>query len=521
MKMREILSKISAKILWFCFLVNLWTFGLTFDAKAFDDTVLFKLNWPGKDSFDALASEQIDIYDGPTALDLLTPLFTQSSCSYRLESYWTYELCHGRYIRQYHEEREGKKHKLQEYFLGKWDKKQLAEMKEKLDQQGKSNPATLPVKKIDGLSLPYLQINMSDGTMCDLNGKPRMTRVQYVCYIHGKHEVYSLKEASTCEYEAVVLSPFLCQHPDYRPQETGEHPISCLPVDNAPKKPKELLSMEAESLKLRHQRQSDEEVNAEYFWQDDKLQKMYAVFSIDRDGDNQDGEARVRVEIRPMEMLADTDALTEGGNVATNPTGPPVPAPPPLEKEGPTVNFMSGKDCITGGTGWWRYELCYGRSVSQYHDEKDGTRTRIELGRFNIEKHREWLEQNPHKKPRPLAQRKQLSHFYSEGSFCEKTGKPRQVEVKLKCLEDASPNQVGLYLLEPKVCEYLLGVESPAVCDLLPLADDDGLVQEMLVEVPTETETPEEEVEEEVAAEVQSSTEKVEEVQNEHVHQEL
>ena len=26
----------------------------------------------------------------------------------RLEHYWTYELCHGRYIRQYHEERDGK-----------------------------------------------------------------------------------------------------------------------------------------------------------------------------------------------------------------------------------------------------------------------------------------------------------------------------------------------------------------------------------------------------------------------------
>lgn len=46
----------------------------------------------------------------------------------QLESYWTYELCHGRYIRQYHEERDGKKHKLQEYYLGKWDKKQLAEL---------------------------------------------------------------------------------------------------------------------------------------------------------------------------------------------------------------------------------------------------------------------------------------------------------------------------------------------------------------------------------------------------------
>jgi hypothetical protein len=47
---------------------------------------------------------------------------------YQLESYWTYELCHGRYIRQYHEEREGKKVKLQEYYLGKWNKTQFAKL---------------------------------------------------------------------------------------------------------------------------------------------------------------------------------------------------------------------------------------------------------------------------------------------------------------------------------------------------------------------------------------------------------
>jgi len=79
-----------------------------------------------------------------------------------------------------------------------------------------SQKAYIQVKKIDGLSLPYLQINMTDGTLCDLSGKPRSTRVQYVCYQHGKHEIYSLKETSTCEYEAVILSPLLCQHPNYR-----------------------------------------------------------------------------------------------------------------------------------------------------------------------------------------------------------------------------------------------------------------------------------------------------------------
>jgi endoplasmic reticulum lectin 1 len=74
----------------------------------------------------------------------------------------------------------------------------------------------VPVKKIDGLNMPYLQVNMSDGTLCDLNGKPRLTKVLYVCYSHGKHDIFSLKETSICEYEVVILSPLLCQHPKYK-----------------------------------------------------------------------------------------------------------------------------------------------------------------------------------------------------------------------------------------------------------------------------------------------------------------
>jgi hypothetical protein len=39
-----------------------------------------------------------------SAYQLLKPLFAREVCSYRLEQYWTYEICHGRYIRQFHED---------------------------------------------------------------------------------------------------------------------------------------------------------------------------------------------------------------------------------------------------------------------------------------------------------------------------------------------------------------------------------------------------------------------------------
>ena len=77
----------------------------------------------------------------------------------------------------------------------------------------------------------------------------------------------------------------------------------------------------------------------------------------------------------------------------------------------------------------------------------------------------------------------QVSIFYSGGEICDVTGKPRKIEVKMKCKQADSPSTVSLYLLEPKICEYVLGVESPLVCDILPHVDPNtGLFPAALVD---------------------------------------
>ena len=129
-------------------------------------------------------------YTGPMALEILEQLFTTQACAYRLEHYWTYELCHGRYIRQFHEEREGKNVKLTEYTLGKYDSETLAKDIEHARSHMESSGRRKPLKKkVDTLTLPYYELTMTDGTLCDLNGQPRITHVNYVCYPAGKHEV--------------------------------------------------------------------------------------------------------------------------------------------------------------------------------------------------------------------------------------------------------------------------------------------------------------------------------------------
>lgn len=175
-----------------------------------------------------------------------------------MESYWTYELCHGRYVQQYHEERDGKKVRVQKYDLGKFDSMQMKKLITKHEELAK-NPnkkSEIPMKKIDGINMPYVEMEMTDGSHCDLNDKPRSIRVLYVCYQSGKQEIYSIKETAICEYETIVLTPLLCSHPDYKPQETEEKKINCRPLGDAPKKPRSMMALEAESAKLRHQKVS-------------------------------------------------------------------------------------------------------------------------------------------------------------------------------------------------------------------------------------------------------------------------
>ncbi|XP_041988243.1 endoplasmic reticulum lectin 1 isoform X2 [Aricia agestis] len=462
------------------------------DFKGFDDTILFGINWPGSeilgDENNILAESKevvtvtttnkekykchlpevhkkqasnIEEYDGPSPIILLQPLFSQKICSYRLETYWSYEMCHGRYIRQYHEEREGKQVKTQEYFLGHYNANK--DKKETKDDQEKK--AVIKTTQVEGMTLPCLEIDMDDGTVCDLNGKPRHTKVLYVCYAHGKHEVYSFKEISTCAYEAIILSPLLCEHPHFKPKDKNENIINCIPVDDAPKKPRSLLKHEVESLKFQQQ-------------------SLKLV--------NEDGEAHLKLELHPLSE----DVDVEEGHRSTSTTT--SEKPPPITDDSPVRAFLNGENCLSGGTGWWKYEFCYGRHVEQYHVDRTGEKTTLLLGRFHEDAHIAWIKDNRGKAPQSKDKRTSISHFYSDGDFCDETEKPRQTEVKLKCVRNSStPAQVSLYLLEPRTCHYILGVESPLICDILPHVDEYGLVRTTKTE---ETETKEVSADEETKA---------------------
>jgi endoplasmic reticulum lectin 1 len=197
-------------------------------------------------------SEKRELLEPVSPYHLLKPLIERKLCSYRLEQYWTYELCHGRFLRQFHEESvvSKKTAKGQEYILGKFDaavqfsvaEKEFNEKLAQLKEKGMKPPSI----SIEGNNLPYIEFNYTSGTLCDINNKPRTTRVFYVCSDNAKHEIYSIKEIFTCEYEAIVLSPVLCLNKHYQKKSLVEHDIRCFPVgEKTPSKPKDVEEFEA------------------------------------------------------------------------------------------------------------------------------------------------------------------------------------------------------------------------------------------------------------------------------------
>lgn len=436
--------------------------------NAFEENLLFKINWPGPiDLLDAKQEEnsvlmttvdneqykcvlpdtspsyenEDEVYSGPSALELLRPLLAKDSCIYKLDLYWAYELCHGSHLKQFHEEKEaGKPVSIQEYYLGRYDPKQFDKDVEQFAQTNSLESVVQQIK-MEGHYFPYVTLNMTDGTVCDLNGQARVTRVKYICYPEMKHQIYSLEEISTCEYEVLVVTYLLCKHPDYSMKVPITNEIRCHALEATPLRPIVLEELEQESYEL----------NPE----DDKWEAFKKQFQSSKE---------------PVTIPPSTPDKVESSAETVTPY------------DSKLVNdFLSGEHCLYGGTGWWKYEFCYGRKVEQYHQDAGGSKNIISLGTWNKEKHLQWLTKNPHKKPKLESQRKQLSHFYSEGDQCAETGGYRHVEVRLKCKDSSNhPNAVTMVLLEPSTCEYILLVESPILCSLLPKANENGLIDSVV-----------------------------------------
>ncbi|XP_005737146.1 endoplasmic reticulum lectin 1 isoform X2 [Pundamilia nyererei] len=450
---------------------------------SFTDEIPFKITWPGaeftlptsgalyseedfvilttteKEKYKCLlpsltAGEEDDEkeYGGPSPGELLESLFKRSSCSYRIESYWTYEVCHGKHVRQYHEEKETSQISVQEYFLGNMAQKSQSTETDQAEKTDSVKPSEtkVPTKNIEGQLTPYYSVEMGNGTPCLLKqDQPRSTAVLYVCHPEAKHEILSVAEVTTCEYEVVVLTPLLCAHPKYRFKSSPVNAIFCQALAGSPLRPQRLAQLDKE--------------------QEEQLKPPFGATSEPREEETS--------AVREEAFTSTHKPMTVGGQSQVTVGTTHISR---LTDEQLIKEFLSGSYCLHGGVGWWKYEFCYGRHVHQYHEDKEQGKNIVVVGNWNADEHLDWAKKNV---ARSLQLRedgvqkvKLVSHFYGHGDVCDLTGKPRQVIVKLKCKESESPHAVTVYMLEPQTCQYVLGVESPVICRILDTADDYGLL---------------------------------------------
>ncbi|CAF4200665.1 unnamed protein product, partial [Adineta steineri] len=137
----------------------------------------------------------------------------KTTCTYRLDPYWTYELCHGLQIRQYHETKVGgKRAVVQEYTLGTHH----SEDQNRLVNQDNQQLVKIHYKTIENRQVPMLPVRYTHGTACEINSnQPRETLVLYMCHEKGNNAIINFHEVSSCYYEMTIASPQLCQIPAF------------------------------------------------------------------------------------------------------------------------------------------------------------------------------------------------------------------------------------------------------------------------------------------------------------------
>eukprot|EP00741_Cyanophora_paradoxa_P023508 tig00021589_g22710.t1 len=141
----------------------------------------------------------------------------RSACLYRNEGWWTYEVCHGKHVMQFHQEGEKR---ISEYFLGRFNVEANVAF-----EQDESNLVRDPTN-------PYYFQLYDNGTMCEpLKTERRSVEVRFECNtMRQVNFIKSVEEVATCRYVVNVVSPLICAHEAFQSKEELIGHISCVPV---------------------------------------------------------------------------------------------------------------------------------------------------------------------------------------------------------------------------------------------------------------------------------------------------
>ncbi|KAF8574490.1 hypothetical protein K439DRAFT_1372269 [Ramaria rubella] len=170
---------------------------------------------------------------------LLQPL--SGSCLYHRQAWFTYSYCHNLHVRQFRElpvtyPRPPGARVVEEdpewesYTLGKSPASQSVDGELTVnDEIALANNLELARQ---GAGQRYLVQRWSDGTVCDMTGRPREIEVQFHCSMTMTDTILFVKETRTCEYVLVIHTPRLCGEPGFksRLEQMPETAIRCREV---------------------------------------------------------------------------------------------------------------------------------------------------------------------------------------------------------------------------------------------------------------------------------------------------
>ncbi len=164
------------------------------------------------------------------------------SCVQRNEGWWTYEVCVGRSVRQFHAAA-GSAKPAADFSLGRFEAGYgtVADTpvgrgfaKEREVGGGSSQVSLAPVSV--GLpEAPALVQMFTDGTPCDETGKARETEVRFVCQGDEALQLRSVKEVATCRYVVSIAAAAACAHSELSDLETHQNgppvnQVHCFPA---------------------------------------------------------------------------------------------------------------------------------------------------------------------------------------------------------------------------------------------------------------------------------------------------
>lgn len=163
--------------------------------------------------------------DQSTPEQLLEAL--KNVCAYRIEDWWTYEVCYRKQVKQYHSE--GKKMS-QQHSLGEYEPGEE-------DEGGGINKVHIDTSSV---SLPggggeqrYVSQHYTNGDICELTGDRRSSEVRFTCdpgSSTGDTVITSITEPHSCHYVITVATYRLCKHPEFMQHPAPVVAVKCYPL---------------------------------------------------------------------------------------------------------------------------------------------------------------------------------------------------------------------------------------------------------------------------------------------------